>query len=320
MKEKIFVISLFAIFLIVGELFIRVYTKYRIFYDIEMTRYAHALKRNSMNSLIGHVHKENVKVYLMGVEIKTNFDGLRDNEYSTRKSSKHRILFLGDSLTLGWGVEKNQTFEYRLEQKLNEIVPTEIINFGVGNYNTQQEVEAFFEKGKKYDPDEIVLFYFINDVEITQKKSTLAFLSHSYLISFYWSRFRAMLVNLFSVNNYITYYKTLYEENSPGFEISKASIIRLKEYCINKGVKLKVVLLPELHNLKEYPFKHEHNMILSFLGSQGITKLDLQPFFSNLKDEPVSLWVALDDAHPNSRAHALIASYSFDFLAKDIGE
>jgi len=101
-------------------------------------------------------------------------------------------VILGDSLTFGWGVEKELTFEERLEARLDETRPTEVINLGVGNYNTTQQVHLFLAKGLKYQPDQVVLFYFINDAEPVPQQSTLPWLGSSRLITFYWSRIQAL--------------------------------------------------------------------------------------------------------------------------------
>ena len=168
------------------EVIMRVYTHYSIFYDVEMTRYANKIKKSSADPKIGHVHKPNSDATLMGVNVKINSGGLRDKEYPLDHAQKYRIIFLGDSLTFGWGVEKVNTFEILLEGKLNKIRPTEVLNFGTGNYNTEQEVNLFLKEEKKYKPDHAVLFYFINDAEVTPKKSAWNFLSHSRAITFYW--------------------------------------------------------------------------------------------------------------------------------------
>ena len=40
---------------------------------------------------------------------------------------------------------------------------TEVLNFGVSGYNTQQEVETLREKGLRYSPDLVVLAVCVND-------------------------------------------------------------------------------------------------------------------------------------------------------------
>ena len=125
-----------ALFLLLSEIVLRVYLRNHIFYDVEMSRYALILKEDSPNPLIGHHHRPGTQATLMGVSIHTNADGFRDDEYPVEKGDRRRIIFLGDSLTLGWGVEKEETFEHILESELNAISPTEIINLGIGNYNT----------------------------------------------------------------------------------------------------------------------------------------------------------------------------------------
>ena len=83
------------------------------------------------------------------------------------------MLMLGDSLTFGWGVRIEDTPAKMIERTLNEgsAAPRfEVINAGVGNYNTVQEVIYFLDKGQNLNPDVVVLNYFINDAEPTPLK------------------------------------------------------------------------------------------------------------------------------------------------------
>lgn len=283
-------------------------------YDMEMSRYAKWLKIASPNPLIGHVHKPDSKARLMNVDVRINSDGLRDKEYPVVRNGGHRIIFLGDSLTLGWGVEERDTFQALLEETLSKNTPTEIINFGTGNYNTEQEVNLFIEKGLKYKPDQVVVFYFINDAEETPTPSRLSFLERSEFISFYWSRTRAFLNNLSHTKDYGRYYSSLYLEDSKGWIHTQKAFLLLKRVCRENNIKLQVVFLPELHVLRDYPFKKEHAAVSGFLEGEQIDHLDLTPFFSE-ETNPVRLWVARDDAHPNALAHRLIAEYAIHFIA-----
>lgn len=297
------------------EALIRVYLHYNTVYDIEMTRYAMSVKEDSENPKIGHVHKPGSEMELMDVNVSINSDGHRDKEYPTEKGDAYRIVFLGDSLTFGWGVEIEDTFQYILEQEISKSSPTEIINFGTGNYNTEQEVNLFFEKGTKYDPDKVVLFYFINDAEVTPEKSGLWFLGYSHLISFYWSRINSLMNNIVASKSFEEYYNALYEEEQEGWVNARKSLLELRDYCRERGIALQVVLLPELHDTDNVIFKKVYDKISNFLQESGIDYMSLAGLFKGHGNE-IELWVSFDDAHPNDIAHAKIAESLVEFISK----
>ncbi len=313
---EIFIVLLFC-FLIV-EICGRVYLHDHLVYDVEMSRYAMTLKQDSPDRHIGHVHKPNAQAKLMGVLIRTNSDGFRGPECPVARSTKKRLMFLGDSMTLGWGVEEQDTFTDLLESKLSKIAPTEIINAGIGNYTTEQETYLSLDKGLKYHPDKVVVFFGINDTRPISRKSKLWFLGYSELITLYWSRFHMLMVDLDQAKKgYRAYYSSLYKEGQPGLALALKAFLLLRDTCREHGIALQVVLLPELHQLINYPFAQEHHMIMDFLKTNGIDALDLAPYFSNCRT-PMDLWVAPDDAHPNKKAHRLIAQYVFDFVKKGL--
>src|SRR5262249_49115553 len=75
-------------------------------------------------------------------------------------------LMLGDSFTEGWGVPFGKTFSKRVERLYaSRGIRAEVINAGVGNYNTVMEVNYFLSEGYKYQPDIVVLNYIPNDAE-----------------------------------------------------------------------------------------------------------------------------------------------------------
>lgn len=297
----------------IGEFLVRIFLRSHQIYDIEMVRYSLEFKKDSPDPLIGRVHKPNVTAKLMGVQVRTNSDGLRDREFPVPRGPKARIIFLGDSLTLGWGVEEADIFKNLLEEKLERIRPTEIINFGTCNYNTEQEVHLFLQKGLKYKPDMVVVFYSINDVEITPQKTRLWFLGYSRLIALYWSRFHILSERSHPSKSYKAYYSGLYRKDQPGLLRAQEAFLLLRDVCRKNHIDLRVVLLPELHELRHYPFKEEYRLMTDFLNGHGIACLDLAPYFSGVKN-PQELWVAFDDAHFNQKAHKMIADYAFDFI------
>ena len=305
----------FVIFLVLLEITLQIYTRLFIYYDVEMSRYAVEVKTKSDNPKIGHEHKPNAEAYLMGTDVVINSDGLRDDEYATERNEKYRIAVLGDSLTFGWGVEKEETFEVLLEEMLSETRPTEMINFGHGNYNTEQQVNLFKEKGLKYNPDKVVLFYFINDAEVTPTRSGWLWVSRLRSVTFLWSRVRGLLTRTNPGQTFESFYSDLYVDGQPGYEAMKAAFLELRGITEERGIELQVVMLPELHDLVDYPFTDVYNKVASFLSENEINYIDLTSQFLGYEDA-VGLWVAPDDAHPNALAHRMIADYSKDFIAK----
>src|SRR5262245_11305743 len=159
-----------AVFLEVG---VRIAFREKREYSLEMWKYAKELKRTAKDPQIGHEHNPGKSGRFMGVEIAINSHKLREREIGFEKPADvKRILMLGDSVTLGWGVDFDQTTSKQLEASLNlSNGPRkyEVINAGVGNYNTQMEVQYFFNEGLKYSPDMVILNYFINDAEETPR-------------------------------------------------------------------------------------------------------------------------------------------------------
>ncbi|MGB3365388.1 MAG: SGNH/GDSL hydrolase family protein [Thermodesulfobacteriota bacterium] len=308
------ILIVFIVILAIGEVLIRSYLHFNTAYDIEMTKYAINLKNDSENKLIGHVHRPNKSMELMDVMVDINSDGHRDKEYPVTKTDKHRIIFLGDSLTFGWGVKQEETFATLIEEDMNSQSPTEVINFGTGNYNTEQEVNLFIDKGLKYNPDKVVLFYFINDAEITPEKSGLWFLGYSQFISFYWSRINSLLNNFLPSKSFQEYYESLYDEDQQGWINARKAIIQLRDICESKGIEFQVVLLPELHDVNNEIFANVYDNLALFLAENNIDYLNLAKLFKNHPDQ-IQLWVSYDDAHPNNIAHKKIAQSTLGFIS-----
>lgn len=94
------------------------------------------------------------------VNYRTNSSRFRDRERSySRNRGFFRILSLGDSITFGSSVDRDQRFTDLLEEKLRNI---EVINLGVQGYGLDQELLLLQEEGANYQPD-LILLYLIPD-------------------------------------------------------------------------------------------------------------------------------------------------------------
>lgn len=287
-------------------------------YHLEMWKYAVELKQISSNPRIGHEHVANGHARLMGVNVTTNSQGLRNDEVSiARTDAKKRILMLGDSVTMGWGVPQNQTVSKLLEQDLRDAgQDVEVINTGVGNYNTLQEVEYFFTHGINYKPDTVVLNYFINDAEPTPVyKSPNWIQKHSYA----WVLLAGAsdtFTRLFTTQpSWDEYYRGLYSDKLTGWSGVAFGFNRLADYCKQNSIRLIVVNYPELRQLKPYPFADINDRVRALATEKSVEYIDLLPSIENI--EPATLWVTRPDPHPNANATPIFASAINDYLLRN---
>jgi lysophospholipase L1-like esterase len=98
--------------------------------------------------------------------------GFRDYEYKESKPvGTYRIIVLGDSTTAGNSVpDLAKTYTKRLEVLLNNDKKArmhyEVMNMGVGGYQTMQEVETLRTRGLIFHPDLVLVTFCINDFDL----------------------------------------------------------------------------------------------------------------------------------------------------------
>jgi lysophospholipase L1-like esterase len=97
-----------------------------------------------------------------GVRVRINEDGLRGPRAARPKpAGVTRILWLGDSVTFGYGVARDEdTFPFLVAKQLG----TESVNAGVGGYAPWQELAWLEREGWSYEPDRIVVGFVLNDL------------------------------------------------------------------------------------------------------------------------------------------------------------
>ena len=288
------------------EIALRVAFRHSLDFSMEMWKYAVALKRPVADPNLGFVHAPNTSAFLMGVDMRINSQGLRDREYSLVKPvGAYRILMLGDSTTLGWGVKAEDTVAKVLERTLGP--PFEVINAGVGNYGTVQELTYYKTRGRLFHPDFVILQYFINDPEPVPSLKGAFLLDHSYLVAFTASRWDRLLRVLHARPDWRQYYTSLYDENNTAFQAARRALVELAERVRADGAQLLVAILPELRVIDgDYPFDRETRKIKDALESQRTPFVDLIGGLRGHGPES-SLWVTPLDPHPSAKAHALIA-------------
>jgi len=93
--------------------------------------------------------------------------GLRNQEVVIPKpANRKRILVLGDSVTFGTSVRREEAYPARLEAALarqgdNQV---EVINAGVSGYSPFNQLQYYKTRGRALEPDIVVVGFCMNDV------------------------------------------------------------------------------------------------------------------------------------------------------------
>lgn len=284
-------------------------------YDIEVWRYSLEVKEKDPDPRRSFRHRPDVDTTLYGADVHTNHQGFRmPRDIKPEKpEGTRRLVLLGDSITFGWGVQVGDTFASRLPTELGD-PHLEVINTGVGNYGTVQEVATFENVALAYQPDAVVLCYFINDAEPVPVYVPHPWWSRWRLGLLLWSRLDRLKRVAGDHQDWKGYYRALYQAEQPGWKAAQSAITHLGELAHQAHIPAWLVIFPDLHVLDAatYPFYEEQARVAAVGESAGLTVVDLTPSFLGLEARP--LWVSDEDTHPNKEGHHILAKGIADTL------
>jgi len=141
---------------------------------------------------------------------KTNNLGLREEKNYNKKSNTFRIVFIGDSIVFGSGVESNKSFVKQLENTLNNPLTKpnkkvinlakskyEVINIGKPGIGLPDYYEMEKQAIEKLNPDLILIGFTVeNDIINTLDPKTNKFLKSLYKNSFLFRLIVGTYINL----------------------------------------------------------------------------------------------------------------------------
>ena len=268
-------------------------------YDIEMWRYANELK--IQDSILGHNHLKNKSSILQNVEIKLNSKGMRSDEFEINDK---KILFLGSSISLGWGVEQKDSYPGIIQTKLlSDSINYKVLNGSIGNYNTFRYVNNFLLNQTDVEPNVIVINYFINDAETLPINSSNWLIKNSQLFATLTITYK----KLFSKSGFDLkqYYNDLYKNDNQSFLEMKQSLNKLSEYSKQRNISVLLTVIPDIHFLEDYPFETIHKKLKIITEELGFEYHDLLPSLKGLSFN--ELQIIQGDSHPNEKGHSKMA-------------
>jgi hypothetical protein len=308
----------------VGEVIMRVVASRSLIYNIEMVRYATTLKMRDPQGEVSHVHRPSASARLMGVDVSLNALGDRGPELAVpRDSARERVLVLGSSITMGWGVPFAETFTATTERLLNTKQPFgpaksfEFVNAGIGNYNTVFQHALFKRQFPVVQPDLVVLHYFVSDVQPRTMGRNSLILQHSFLAAFFFDRWSQVKLRFSGgYTDLFTFYDSLYADTSPAWAATQRHISEMRDASTAAGAPFIIVLTPDIHDLSPGTrYKALYEKIAAAFTKLGIpTVSTFDALQAEFGADVSSLWIQRDDPHPNGRGHAVMANVLYEYL------
>ena len=253
--------------------------------------------------------------------------GFRGSDFSIKRNDKLRIAVIGDSFSWGSGVKLRDRFSAILEDRLNEdnIVghKYEVYNFGLPGYNTVNEITLYEKIILKFQPDLLIVSFFLNDVNLPPDKPFLwnpKTRNKSRIIRH--SRLARLILGQIDNKRAITQFeinvRNAYQENHPGIKSVEQNLQKLGRLNRQMSIPTLFVIFPWLDKLQleSYPFHDAHKKVRNIAQKEGFEVIDLLDSFLGMK--PSDLWVHKVDPHPNELgnkiASNIIYNQSIDIL------
>jgi hypothetical protein len=242
----------------------------------------------------------------MGAEVSTNRWGMRDSDYEKHKPpGVYRVALLGSSISMGWGVNDDQTYENLVEERLNEEFAgkaherIEVLNFAVAGYSGFQKLWAF-DRALEFEPD--VILWEVHATGFTWMVNHLSRVIRAN-IEIPYPEVREMLeAQGISARTSGIAMRSQLRQMAP--ELQRWIWSRMKRECDKRGITLQVVIIPRADQMR---IDEEHlAKMADFARDSGLPVFDLSKAFRGATDRR-TVAVAPGDAHPNAEGHRLLA-------------
>jgi hypothetical protein len=255
------------------------------------------------------------------IDHERNNEGNRDREPFTKyvAPGHKRIIFLGDSFTIGHGIKRMEDrFSDRIAAWLDEKAPGRYVVANLGEPGVEasvvQSTAAAVMFKMQADVSLFVYVYNLNDIEgymqlagqnplegIYTSQPTFFLFRDTYLLNWLYFRFLQ-----FRARNNPYFDRLAAAYRTSAWDGLRAKLSQLNRECKEGHADFRMVIFPFLHDLKgEDSFKDARVRLADFCKSEKIPLLDLDPVFRQHATE--NLMVSRFDAHPNERAHAIAA-------------
>ncbi len=271
----------------------------------------------------------NLRKTAFGEEFSTNRLGFRDHEYSQAKPpGVFRVVLLGASIDMGWGVAVDQTYENLLESWLNRHATRrglsrrfEVINLAVAAYSPLHRLETYRRKAASLDPDLVLYSATLLDPRLLEIQICNIFQEHTSLGPYPFllpalGRTRITQADLVpGAGGQSSLSKDAIKNKLRGelWPMTDAIVGTLASDCRSAGQPLWCLLIPRAGD-SDTPGDRDEGVArhVGIANHHALPVIDLTDVFDD--EEPAEVEIAPWDDHPNAHGHSLL----FRALAKAI--
>lgn len=257
-------------------------------------------------------HRPNTVREFQGKLIRINKYGQHDDDFPVEKAeSEFRGVVLGDSITMGHGVTREETFSNQLETSLRERYGDrhsfQIINTGVQGYATFQEYNTLVDS-LKFQPDFVAIQFCLNDLTepFVVEKRFGGTGYHYHGVAEEPSGVMSFLVNETGygrlVQNLMSRGKTIENERkwevfdtkkaakasrddptfSRSWDVTLSYLEKIYEVARERNIRVLLVISPHTYQMIDERLTQPQKILIEHANSKGVDVLDLTPVFGKL--------------------------------------
>jgi lysophospholipase L1-like esterase len=283
-----------------------------------------------------------------------NSQGFRGRPAASPKpEGQYRIVFIGDSVTFGRGVNDDETFPARAEALLRERFPhmaVDVINAGVDGYNTRQAVGRLRRLLPDLQPDLVLLGFYSNDVSDavegndsgtriagSPQEGRVMYINPS-LASSWSARLRQSRAihaaarglrrltgqGEWSLARFTLEMDLLNGRDSAELDHRWAIVAdqyeELRQLAADSGFRVGVVILPCQEQVEgQFPNARYQVRVRQIAEPLAFQVIDPLPRLAAQADTGQNLFIAYDRNHPSAAGHRIIADAIVDALGTGLG-
>jgi lysophospholipase L1-like esterase len=256
---------------------------------------------------------------------------------SARADDVTRLLFLGDSFTIGWRLaERSERFTDLVEAELDTELRSKgrgglhVFNASAGGTNPLQWARYLEVLLPIFEPHAVIAIFFLRcgtplatSLEVNgryidpirERYAAKPLYGISALASFFWDRL--------AWRDYTDFFKRRMKDSYLGSRRQRQMWLLQRRYLSEMarlseqaGIPFHLVIFPLLFDLDRYEFLDVEAEIERFAAGHGIPVHSLTPGFLGRTDH--ELWIANNDQHPNARGHRIAAETLLPYLRSDV--